>query len=126
MRLLHWHQHSIFPPSPPSGENLTPVAPFRTKGKEKGKPAKRQTDYEDEETATGRLDDENMESVMTQKDAIIVDNNDDEFDDNDNDKISNDDEETQLPDDFETKRSTPGVKCTTINACCRDTILYWL
>ena len=63
---------------------------------------------------------------MTQKDAIIVDNNDDEFDDNDNDKISNDDEETQLPDDFETKRSTPGVKCTTINAYCRDTILYWL
>lgn len=78
--------------------------------------AKRQTDYEDEETAIGGLDDENMESVMTQKDEIIVDNNDDEFDDNDNDKISNDDEETQLPDDFETKRSTPGVKCTTINA----------
>jgi hypothetical protein len=111
LRLHLGHQYSIsycFL----SGEDLTPEAPGRTKGKIKGKSVKRQADFDEEETAAEGLENENIESAMTQKDEGGEDNDDENIDDDD--KISNDDEETQLPDDFETRRPNSGVKCTLI------------
>jgi hypothetical protein len=95
-----------------SGEDLTPEAPVRTKGKVKGKSVKRQADFDEEETAAGGLENENIESAVTQKDEGGEDNSNEDIDDND--KISSDDEETQLPDDFETRKPNSGVKCTLI------------